>query len=95
MPLPTLMQQPVDADPLTLPLLAWVWVHPGVTFVNAISGTVIWEVDEPIQIFPALRELSSRCGVKFNQMRLFNESGPLTYLGKIDDPVISVVLLNQ
>ena len=89
------MQQPVDADPLTLPLCAWVWVHPGVTFVNAISGTVIWEVDEPTQIWPALNELSSRCGVDVNQIRLFNENEPLRYLGPIDYPVISVVLLNQ
>ena len=88
------MQQPVDANP-PVPRVAWVWEHAGVKFVNAISGTVIWEVDEPIQIFPALRELSSRCGVKVNQMRLFNESGPLRYLGDIDYPFISVVLLNQ
>ena len=69
------MQQPVDASPPTSPRVAWLWVRAGVTFVNAISGTVIWKVDEPIQIFPALHELSNRCGVKVKQVRLFNDEG--------------------
>ena len=93
------MQQPVDANPHGLPWLSWLpaWlrVHAGVTFVNAISNTVIWKVAEPIQLYPALLELSNRCGVRIDQLRLFNESGLVSYREDIVDPVISVVLLNQ
>ena len=93
------MQQPVDANPHGLPWLSWLpaWlrVHAGVTFVNAISNTVIWKVDEPIDLFLALRELSNRCGVKIEQLKLFNESRLVRYGEDIVDPVISVVLLNQ
>ena len=34
------------------------YVQPGVTFANAISGTVIWNVDQRVPIGVAIREIS-------------------------------------
>ena len=67
----------------------------GVTFVNAISNTVIWDVEDRMPIWAALREVANRSGVRVGQVKLFNERGPVNDLEDIGGPVISVVLLSQ
>ena len=63
--------------------------------MNAISNTVIWDVEDRMPIWAALREVANRSGVRVGQVRLFNERGPVNDLEDIDGPVISVVLLSQ
>jgi len=56
---------------------------------------MIFEVDQRMPIWAAIREVSSRAGVGIGQARLFNERGAVSFLEDIDDPVISVVLLTE
>ena len=51
------------------------YVQPGVTFANAISGTVIWQVDQRVTIGWATREISRRTGADFSRIQFLNETG--------------------
>jgi len=70
------------------------YVQPGVTFANAISGTVIWEVDQRVTIGAAIHELSIRTGVKINQIKMLNDRGPLSLKEDIDEDV-AVLLVSE
>ena len=70
------------------------YVLAGVTFVNAISNSVIWEVDERVTIGAAVHEISIRTGVKINQVKLLNDRGPVNFMEDIDEDV-SVILLSE
>lgn len=71
------------------------YVLAGVSFVNAISNAVIWEVDQHVSVRTAIHEISRRAGMGIGQVRLFNDREPLNFKEDIDDPVISVVLLSE
>ena len=71
-------------------------VAPGVSFMNALSSSVIWEVDERVSIGAALCETSRRTGVDMGKFKLFDDVGFLVYVKTdIDEAVISVVLLSE
>ena len=70
------------------------YVLAGVTFVNAISNNVIWEVDERVTIGAAIHEISIRTGVKINQVKLLNDRGPVNFMEDVDEDV-SVILLSE
>ena len=70
------------------------YVLAGVTFVNAISNSVIWEVDQRVTIGAAIHEISIRTGVKINQVKLLNDRGPVNFMEDIDEDV-SVILLSE
>ena len=70
------------------------YVLAGVTFVNAISNRVIWEVDERVTIGAAIHEISIRTGVKINQLKLRNDRGPVNFTEDIDEDV-SVILVSE
>ena len=68
----------------------------GVSFVNAINNSVIWEVDERVSIGAALYGISRRTGVDRSRFKLFVDGGFLVDLKTdIDEAVISVVLLSE
>ena len=70
------------------------YVPAGVTFVNALSNSVIWEVDERVTIGAAIHEISIRTGVKINQVKLLNDRGPVNFMEDIDEDV-SVILVSD
>ena len=70
------------------------YVQPGVTFANAISGTVIWNVDQRVPIGAAIREISKRTGVDISRIKLLTDRGPLNFKEDIDEDV-SVLLLTE
>ena len=70
------------------------YVQPGVTFANAISGTVIWNVDQRVPIGAAIREISQRTGVDISRIKLLTDRGPLNFKEDIDEDV-SVLLLTE
>ena len=70
------------------------YVQPGVTFANAISNTVIWEVDQRVSIGAAIRELSKRTGVDISRIKLLTDRGPLNFKENIDEDV-SVLLVSE
>ena len=69
------------------------YVQPGVTFANAISSTVIWEVDQRVSIAAAIREISKRTGVDISRIKLLAD-GPLNIKEDIDEDV-SVLLVSE
>ena len=69
------------------------YVEAGVTFANAISGTVIWEVDQRVPIGAAVREISQRTGVDICRIKLLTDRGPLNLKEDIDQDV-SVLLVS-
>ena len=70
------------------------YVHPGVTFANAISGTVIWKVDQRVSIGAAIREISTRTGVEISRIKLLTDRGPVNLKEDIDEDV-AVLLLSE
>ena len=70
------------------------YVLANVTFVNAISRSVIWVVDERVTIGAAIHEISIRTGVKINQLKLRNDRGPVNFTEGIDEDV-SVILVSE
>ena len=70
------------------------YVHPGVTFANAISSTLIWKVDQRVSIGAAIREMSKRTGVNISRIKLLTDRGPLNLKEDIDEDV-SVLLLTE
>ncbi len=71
-------------------------VAPGVSFVNALSSSVIWDVDQQVSIGAALYEISRRTGVDMSRFKLFDDCGVLVDLkSDIDEAVISGVLLSE
>ena len=66
------------------------------SFVNAITNSVIWEVDERVSIGAALCEISGRAGADMNKVKLVDDCGALVDLkSDIEEAVISVVLLSE
>ena len=90
---PPTRPEPMMSTPPPVPVQRYVLA--GVIFVNAISNRMIFEVDQRMPIWAAIREVSSRAGVGIGQVRFFNERGAVTFLEDIDDPVIFVVLLTE
>ena len=70
------------------------YVQPGVTFANAISSTVIWEVDQRVSIGAAIREISTRTGVEISRIKLLTDRGPVNLKEDIDEDV-AVLLLSE
>ena len=70
------------------------YVHPGVTFANAISSTLIWKVDQRVSIGAAIREISKRSGVDISRTKLLTDRGPLNLKADIDEDV-SVLLVSE
>ena len=71
------------------------YVEAGVTFANAISGTVIWEVDQRVPIGAAVREISQRTGVDICRIKLLTDRGPLNLKEDVDDDHVAVLLLTE
>ncbi len=67
-------------------------VAVGVSFVNAASNDVIWQVCREVSVVGALREIAQILDVNVWDIQLFNEIGPLDARQDIDDPVVSVAL---
>ena len=70
------------------------YVQPGVTFANAISGAVIWNVGQRVPIGAAIREISKRTGVDISRVKLLTDRGPLNLKEDIDEDV-SVLLVSD
>ena len=70
------------------------YVHPGVTFANAISSTLIWKVDQRVPIGTVIRELSKRTGVDISRIKRLTDRGPLNLKEDIDEDV-SVLLVSE
>ena len=70
------------------------YVQPGVTFANAISGTVIWQVDQRVTIGWATREISKRTGADINKIQFLNDRGRVNLTEDIDEDV-SVLLESE
>ena len=62
--------------------------------MNAVSNSVIWEVDQRVTIGAAIHEISIRTGVKINQVKLRNDRGPVNFMEDIDEDV-SVILVSE
>ena len=71
------------------------YVHPGVTFANAISSTLIWKVDQRVSIGAAIREISKRTGVDISRIKLLTDRGPLNLKEDVDDEHVAVLLLTE
>jgi len=67
-------------------------VAAGVTFVNAASNDLIWQVCREVSVLGALHEAAQLLDVNVWDIQLFNEMGLLDLRQDIDDPVVSVVL---
>ena len=89
---PPLRPQPMASTPPRMRVQRYVLA--GVTFVNAISNSVIWEVDQRVTIGAAIHEISIRTGVKINQVKLLNDRGPVNFMEDIDEDV-SVILVSD
>ena len=66
----------------------------GVVFVNAESQEVIWQSCREVSVLGALHEIAQLLDVNVWDIQLFNEIGPLDARQDIDDPVVSVALIN-
>ena len=71
------------------------YVQPGVTFANAISGTVIWNVDQRVPIGVAIREISKRTGVDISRIKLLTDRWPVDFKEDIDDEHVAVLLVTE
>ena len=89
---PPLRPQPMARTPPRVRVQRY--VQPGVTFANAISGTVIWKVDQRVPIGTVIRELSKRTGVDISRIKLLTDRGPLNFKEDIDE-YVSVLLLTE
>ena len=70
------------------------YVEAGVTFANAISNTIIWQVDERVPIGAAIRETSKRTGADISKIKFLNDRGPVSFKENIDENV-AVLLLTE
>ena len=70
------------------------YVEAGVTFANAISNTIIWQVDERVPIGAAIWEISKRTGADISKIKFLNDRGPVSFKENIDENV-AVLLLSQ
>ena len=89
---PPLRPQPMARTPPRMRVQRY--VQPGVTFANAISSTVIWEVDQRVSIGAAIREISTRTGVEISRIKLLTDRGPVNLKEDIDEDV-AVLLLSE
>ena len=89
---PPLRPQPMARTPPRVRVQRY--VHPGVTFANAISSTLIWKVDQRVSIGAAIREISKRTGVDISRIKLLTDRGPLNLKEDIDEDV-SVLLVSE
>ena len=89
---PPLRPQPMARTPPRVRVQRY--VQPGVTFANAISGTVIWKVDQRVSIGAAIREISKRTGVDISRIKLLTDRGPLNLKEDIDEDV-AVLLVSE
>ena len=89
---PPLRPQPMARTPPRVRVQRY--VQPGVTFANAISSTVIWEVDQRVSIGAAIREISTRTGVEISRIKLLTDRGPVNLKEDIDEDV-AVLLLSE
>ena len=71
------------------------YVQPGVTFANAISGTVIWNVDQRVPMGAAIREISKRTGIDISRIKLLTDRGPVDFKEDIDDEHVAVLLVTE
>ena len=69
-------------------------MQPGVTFANAISSTVIWEVDQRVSIAAAIREISTRTGVDISRIKMLTDQAPVNLKDDIDEDV-AVLLVSE
>ena len=67
-------------------------VAAGVSFVDATTNEVIWQVCREVNVVGALRELAQILDVDVWGIKLFNEIGILDARHNIDDPIVSVAL---
>ena len=70
------------------------YVEAGVTFANAISSSVIWQVEERVPVGAAIREISKRTGADISKIKFLNERGPVSFKENIDENV-AVLLLTE
>ena len=70
------------------------FVEAGVTFANAISNTLIWQVEERVPIGAAIREISKRTGADISKIKFLNDRGPVSFKENIDENV-AVLLLSE
>ena len=71
------------------------YVEAGVTFANAISSSVIWQVEERVPIGAAIHEISKRTRVDISRIKLLTDRGPVNFKeGDIDED-ISVLLVSE
>ena len=89
---PPLRPQPMARTPPRVRVQRY--VQPGVTFANAISGTVIWKVDQRVSIGAAIREISKRTEVDISRTKLLTDREPLNLKEDIDEDV-SVLLVSE
>ena len=71
------------------------YVQPGVIFANAISGTVIWNVDQRVPMGAAIREISKRTGIDISRIKLLTDRGPVDFKEDIDDERVAVLLVTE
>ena len=90
---PPLRPRPMDvATPPRIRVQTY--VEAGVTFANAISNTIIWQVDERVPIGAAIREISKRTGADISKIKFLHERGPVSFKENIDENV-AVLLLTE
>ena len=70
------------------------YVEAGVTFANAISSSMIWQVEERVPVGAAIREISKRTGADISKIKLLNDRGPVNLKEDIDEDV-SVLLVSE
>ena len=70
------------------------YVEAGVKFANAISNSVIWEVDQRVSIGTAVREISKRTGVDISRIKLLTDRGAVDFKEDIDEDISVVLLVN-
>ena len=90
---PPLRPRPVDvATPPRIRVQTY--VEAGVTFANAISSSVIWQVEERVPIGAAIREISKRTGADISKIKFLNDRGPVSFKEDIDENV-AVLLVSE
>ena len=70
------------------------YVEAGVTFANAISNTIIWQVDKRVPVGAAIWEISKRTGGDISKIKFLNDRGPVSFKEDIDENV-AVLLLSE
>ena len=70
------------------------YVEAGVTFANAMSNTIIWQVDERVPIGAAIREISKRTGADISKIKFLNGRGRVNLKEDIDKD-FAVLLVSE